>query len=143
MKRKPNLAVDVIIEKDGEILLIKRGSKTFHGKLALPGGHVEYGETVEDAAKREVKEETGLNIEIKKLFNVYSDPKRDPRGHVVSIVFVGEIKSGKTKASSDAADVKFYKIEDIMNRKNDLAFDHYKIIMDYLTKKDLNQKDVK
>lgn len=133
--KEPVLAVDAIIEKDNKILLIRRAGKTFHEKLAFPGGHVEYGETVENAAKREVKEETGLNIEIKKLLGVYSDPNRDPRGHVVSVVFIGKIKSGKLKASSDASDAKFYETKELIKREKDFAFDHYKIFKDYLKQK--------
>ncbi len=111
------MATDVIIEKGGEILLIKRGGKTFHDKLSFPGGHVEYSEKVEKSARREAKEETGLNVKIKDLVGVYSDPKRDPRGHVISVVFEGEIKSGELKASSDAKEAKFYKINEILKKK--------------------------
>lgn len=142
-RRKPTLATDLIMEKNGKILLIKRAGKTFHDKLAFPGGHIEYNEKVEHAATREAKEETGLDAEIKKLVGVYSNPERDPRGHVVSVVFLGEIKSGKLKPSSDAKEVGFYKIEDLLERKEDFAFDHYKILRDYLKQKDLNQKTKK
>jgi len=121
---------DVIIEKDNKIILITRAGKTERGKLALPGGHVEIGERVEDAAVREVKEETGLKVRLSDILGVYSDPKRDPRGHYVSTVFIAEIASGKLKANSDASKAKFY--NPLKLKEKDVAFDHFKILRDYL-----------
>ncbi|RLI30286.1 NUDIX hydrolase, partial [Candidatus Bathyarchaeota archaeon] len=90
-KRLPRIAVDVVIvRKDGSIVLIKRKNEPFKDHWAIPGGFVEYGERVEEAAIREAKEETGLEIRIKKLVGVYSDPNRDPRGHVISITYLAE-----------------------------------------------------
>ncbi len=124
--KKPTLSVDaIIVRKDDSIILVKRKNPPFEGMFALPGGHVKYGETVEAAVVREAKEETGLDIEIKELFGVYSDPDRDPRGHAVSIVTIcGEI-GGKLKAGSDAAEVKSFK-----ELPEKLAFDHKKILKD-------------
>ncbi|HDI74746.1 MAG TPA: NUDIX hydrolase, partial [Thermoprotei archaeon] len=83
--KRPLLAVDtVILTEDGAIVLIKRSKDPFKGYWALPGGFVEYGETVEEAAIREAFEETGIRIELLALVGVYSDPSRDPRGHIVS-----------------------------------------------------------
>lgn len=79
--KNPIPTVDVIIEKGDKIVLVERSIEPFRGKLALVGGHVEYGETVENAAVRETREETGLNIELTDILGVYSNPKRDPRGH--------------------------------------------------------------
>ena len=94
----------------------------------MPGGFVEYGETVESAAIRETKEETGLDVDLDGLVGVYSDPERDPRGHVVSICFLGQITSGKLVADTDAADVKCFNLNEISGI--DLAFDHQNILAD-------------
>jgi ADP-ribose pyrophosphatase YjhB (NUDIX family) len=95
MIKTPHLAVDFIIKFGEGVVLISR--KNFPHGWAIPGGFVEYGETVEAAAIREAKEETNLDIEIESLFGVYSDPKRDPRWHCVAVVFVckgkGELKA--------------------------------------------------
>ena len=128
MYRNPALTVDGVLIEDGRILLIKRGREPFKGKWALPGGFVEYGERVEDAVIREFKEETGLDTEIKALVGVYSDPKRDPRGHTVSIAYLLERKGGELKGGDDASDAAFFPIDDLP----ELAFDHAKIIGDAL-----------
>ncbi|MBC7081461.1 MAG: NUDIX hydrolase [Thermoplasmatales archaeon] len=120
---KPSIAVDGILIKDNKILLIKRKNEPFKDKWALPGGFVEYGEKVEDAIFREFKEETGMNVRIKKLFGVYSDPNRDPRGHIISIVFL-LASDDEPVAGDDAIDARFFDL----NSLPDLAFDHKKII---------------
>lgn len=124
--QNPLPTVDAIIETPSGVILIER--KNFPYGWAIPGGFVEYGETVENAAKREAKEETGLDIELIHLLGVYSDPKRDPRRHVISTVFVAKAK-GKPKAGDDAKNVKLFSKE---NFPKDLAFDHNKILEDYL-----------
>lgn len=126
--KSPKLTVDGIILKNYEIILIKRKNQPFKGKWALPGGFVEYGEKTEDAIIREVFEETGLKTMIKHLIGVYSDPKRDPRGHTVTIVYSLEICGGEMKSSGDACDVKFFNIYKLP----DLSFDHNIIIKDYI-----------
>ncbi|MFB0500103.1 MAG: NUDIX domain-containing protein [Candidatus Hadarchaeaceae archaeon] len=118
------LAVDVIIRTPDGVVLIKRKNEPYKGMWAIPGGFVRYGEKVEDAAAREVKEETSLKVKLGKLVGVYSDPKRDPRGHVVSVCFLAERASGRLKASSDAQDTKIFK--HIPWRE--LAFDHARIL---------------
>ena len=129
---KPNtplLAVDaVIIINENKIVLIQRKNPPFQGYYALPGGFVEIGETVEEACIREAFEETNLNIKIKKLIGVFSDPKRDPRGHVVSIAFLCEPTSDKEvpMAKDDAMNLMIVPIKEIKSLK--LAFDHKKII---------------
>ena len=120
---KPSLAVDGVLIKNRKVLLIKRKNEPFKNKWALPGGFVEYGEKVEDAIIRELKEETGMNVRIKKLFGVYSDPDRDPRGHVVSIVFLVESED-EPRAGDDAVDAKFFDLDNLP----ELAFDHKKIL---------------
>ncbi len=124
LSKYPRLAVDVVVVfEDGSIVLVKRKNPPFKGCWALPGGFVEYGETVEEAAVREVKEETGLDIKLTKLIGVFSDPNRDPRGHVVSIAYIGKPIGGQLHASSDAENVKLFK--EIPKK---LAFDHDLII---------------
>lgn len=120
------LAVDVVIRtKDEKIVFIKRLNPPFQGYFALPGGFVEYGEKVEEAAVREAMEETGLKIENLKLVGVYSDPNRDPRGHVVSVAFLAEEGGGSLKASGDAGEVIALK-----EPPKNLAFDHEAILRD-------------
>jgi 8-oxo-dGTP diphosphatase len=125
--KSPKITVDGIIINDKQILLIKRNIEPFKDKWALPGGHVDYGERVEDAAIREVLEETGLKVEIKNLFGVYSDPNRDPRGHTITIVYLMNVIGGKLEGGDDASDAKFFYLENISK----LAFDHDKIINDF------------
>ncbi len=130
-RRNPYLAVDAVIvyPEKRKIVLIKRKKEPFRDFWALPGGFVEWGETVENACKREVKEETSLDVEIIDLVGVFSNPKRDPRGHVVSIAFLCIPKRGKPIASSDAKYVDLINIDDVCKAKIKLAFDHYDIIL--------------
>ncbi|WP_210400452.1 NUDIX hydrolase [Methanopyrus sp. SNP6] len=124
----PALTVDGIVPYREGIVLVRRGKKPFKGKLALPGGFVECGETVEEAVAREVREETGLKVRPVELVGVYSDPERDPRGHVVSVCFKCEVVGGELRAGSDAADVKVVDPSDLT--PDDLAFDHYDMLRD-------------
>jgi ADP-ribose pyrophosphatase YjhB (NUDIX family) len=100
--RNPIPTVDIIIEISGGIILIKRKNPPFG--WAIPGGFIDYGESAEHAAKREAKEETGLDIENLKQFHTYSAPDRDPRHHTISVVFNART-SGTPKADDDAADI--------------------------------------
>lgn len=130
--KTPLLATDVIVRLwEGDsfkgIVLIERMYPPIG--LALPGGFVEVGERVEDAAVREMREEIGLEVKLSGLLGVYSDPDRDPREHVVSIVWVGDAE-GEPKAGSDAKRVRVFKLEEIPLEK--LVFDHAKIIKDFL-----------
>lgn len=131
----PLLAVDGIILYKKGIILVKR--KNPPKGWALPGGFVEIGETVENAVKREVFEETGIKVEIKKLLNVYSDPLRDERGHCVSIVFICESidESDVLLGGDDAVEAKVFDLESL---PSDLCFDHEKIISDY--KRKINER---
>jgi len=126
MKKCITLTVDAIIPYRGKIVVIRRRNEPFKGYYALPGGIVEYGETVEEAVLREVKEETGLDVKIHKLVGVYSDPNRDPRGHFVSICFITLPVGGELKAGSDAKDIALFSLDNIPK----LAFDHNKMIED-------------
>ena len=127
--KKPSIAVDVIINYNNKVVLIKR--KNWPVGWALPGGFVDYGETVEHAAVREAKEETNLKISSIKLFGVYSDPKRDPRGHIISVVFTANGK-GRLKAKTDAADIKIFTKDKL---PKNIVFDHKKILKDYFANK--------
>ena len=124
--KNPSITADGILLKDKQILLVQRKNEPFKGKWALPGGFVEYGEKTEDTVAREVFEETGLKTKICGLAGVYSDPERDPRGHTITIAYVLEIIGGTLKASDDASDVKFFKV----NKLPALSFDHETIIND-------------
>lgn len=124
--RNPFPAVDVIIETEsGGVVLVKRKNPPYG--WAIPGGFVNYGETLEHAAIRESKEETCLDVELLYLLGAYSDPSRDPRFHTISIVFVARAK-GEPKAADDAKEAGiFFK----GSLPEPLAFDHEKILQDY------------
>jgi 8-oxo-dGTP diphosphatase len=124
--KSPKLTADGAILKENKILLIKRKNNPFKNMWALPGGFVEYNEKVEDAVIREVLEETGLNTKIIDLIGIYSDPNRDPRGHVVTVVYLLKIEKGDIKGGDDALEAKFFEIDDLP----DLSFDHDIIISD-------------
>lgn len=131
MHRNPALTVDAVVVKNKKILLIKRKQEPYRGHYALPGGFVEYGETVEAALRREVLEETGLAVKIQSLVGVYSNPHRDPRGHVVSVAFTAGIIGGTLTAGSDAIDAMLWDIAELPP----LAFDHAQIISDALVRR--------
>ncbi len=127
--KSPALTVDcVVFDRASRLLLIRRGRAPFKGAFALPGGFVEYGEDVETAALRELKEETGVDGKIVRLIGVYSDPKRDPRGHTVSTAFLVRPRSTKVTGGDDASEAAF--VTDWRDVK--LAFDHAKIVADAL-----------
>lgn len=126
----PYVTVDAIIELAEGIVIIKRSNPPFG--WALPGGFVDYGESLEDAVKREAKEETNLDLTEIKQFHTYSNPQRDPRFHTVGTVFIAKAK-GKPRAGDDAAGLKVVKLTEL--GKLDFAFDHKKIIQDYLNLK--------
>jgi 8-oxo-dGTP diphosphatase len=110
----------------GRVLLIRRKNAPYKGLLALPGGFVEIGETVEAATRRELIEETGMEAAKLSLVGVYSDPNRDPRGHTCSVAFLTRVKHGKARAGDDAETVEW-----VGNlRRVELAFDHRKIVAD-------------
>jgi 8-oxo-dGTP diphosphatase len=125
----PTPTVDVILQRDSNVLMIRRKNDPFKNYLALPGGFVNEGETIEEAMKREALEETSLEVEPIEILGAYSDPKRDPRKHIVTVVFVGIIVGGNSKAGDDAAEVEWIKLVDI--QKQQIAFDHAQILRDY------------
>lgn len=126
----PLVTVDIIIELMDQpvksIVLIERHNPPFG--WALPGGFVDMGETLEQAAVREAREETCLDVRLKYLLGCYSDPNRDPRGHTVSAVYVAEA-SGMPKAADDAKNLECIAIS---AWPDDLVFDHSLILTDYV-----------
>jgi 8-oxo-dGTP diphosphatase len=128
MYKNPAPTVDIAITDGKRIVVVKRGREPFKGKWALPGGFVEYGETVEDAAAREALEETGIEVRLMSILGVYSAPDRDPRNHHISIVFVATALNGEPKGGDDAADATWRNLDSL--RIGDLAFDHDMIIDD-------------
>jgi O-acetyl-ADP-ribose deacetylase (regulator of RNase III)/ADP-ribose pyrophosphatase YjhB (NUDIX family) len=124
--KSPFLTVDAIISSNGKVVIIKRSNPPFG--WALPGGFVDYGESLEDAVRREMKEETDLDLEDLKQFHTYSDPGRDPRFHTVCTVFTAKGK-GIPKAGDDAAGIKLINREELNDL--DFAFDHRKILEEY------------
>ena len=125
--RNPLLTVDIIIELPGErVVLIERRNPPFG--WALPGGFVDYGETLENAAMREAEEETSLRPDSIVQFRAYSDPNRDPRHHTVTVVFAARA-AGEPAAGDDARNVGIFGLGDL---PQDMAFDHGKILADYI-----------
>jgi 8-oxo-dGTP diphosphatase len=125
---------DVIVEEKGMVLLIKRSerSNAFPNFYAIPGGKVDSGESVEEAAVREAKEEIGVEVKLIGKLGVYSEPGRDPRGNYVSTVFIGEIMGDQKPVAGD--DAKSYEWVDVYKaaRELNMAFDHNRILSDYL-----------
>jgi ADP-ribose pyrophosphatase YjhB (NUDIX family) len=131
----PFVTVDAIIEipidkTDKGIVIIKRSNPPFG--WALPGGFVDYGESLEEAVAREAKEETGLDIKNLKQFHTYSDPNRDPRFHTIGTVFLAEA-NGRPTAGDDACGAKVIRIQEI--NALEFAFDHKRILQDYLAQR--------
>jgi 8-oxo-dGTP diphosphatase len=126
--KTPLLAADcVVFDAKGRALLVRRRNPPFKGQFALPGGFVDIGETVENACRRELQEETGIKAGKLRLVGVYSDPKRDPRGHTCSVVFLAVVRQrASATAGDDAAAVEW--VENW--RKVDVAFDHAKVLAD-------------
>ena len=141
--RIPSLTTDAIVLRKHksdhyhDILLVTRGHYPEEGKLAFPGGFVEYGEHPENGCMRELKEETELEGKKIELLTVRGDPKRDPRRHIVSIFYVVEVdEDAEPKGGDDAREARFYDFKNILeNEKNKIAFDHYGVMVELVEKK--------
>lgn len=130
----PLIAVDVIIEIDGRIVLIER--KNYPHGWAIPGGFVDVGEAVEAAAVREMREETSLEVELTDLLGIYSRPDRDPRGHTISVIYVGRAQ-GTPRGDDDAREARLFALDAL---PAPLAFDHAEILSDYRRYKETGER---
>jgi len=129
----PSLTADIFIyDDDFKFILIKRKNEPYKDCWALPGGFIEYGESVEEGAIREAKEETSIDVELEYLVGVYSKPDRDPRGHTVTVAYTAKGNLDVKKADSDASDINIFSINEL--DKLNIAFDHEKIIKDCINK---------
>ncbi len=122
--RHPLVAVDGLVPHGGKLVAVRRKNDPYRGMPALPGGFIELGERVEEAVVREVREETGLQTRIARLVGVFSDPKRDPRGHVISIAYGLEETGGELRAGGDAAAIILLDPDGTVA----MAFDHATIV---------------
>lgn len=127
--RNPLPTVDIIIEHGGGVVLIRRKNEPIG--WAMPGGFVDYGESLEDAARREAREETGLDVKLKRQMHTYSDPGRDRRFHTITTVYVAE-GSGALMAGDDAGQAAVFGRDGL---PQDIVFDHRAILEDYYTGK--------
>ena len=136
----PSVSTDVVIftiqDEQLRVLLIKRASDPYKNTWALPGGFVDYGETLEQAAVREAKEETSLDVNLVCLLGIYSDPARDPRHHTISTVFIAKAR-GIPEGRDDALRARLFTEQAL---PTDLAFDHGTILRDYFTYKRNGQR---
>jgi ADP-ribose pyrophosphatase YjhB (NUDIX family) len=128
--KNPIPTVDIIINIGSKgVVLIRRKNPPYG--WAIPGGFVDYGESLEKAAMREAKEETNLDVKLIKQFHTYSDPKRDPRHHSISTVYIARGK-GRLKAKDDAIEIGIFNES---NLPDEIAFDHHSILKDYFKSK--------
>lgn len=134
--RNPFPTVDIIIEIDDRILLIERKNEPFG--WALPGGFVDYGESLETAAIREAREETSLDISNLRLLGCYSDPERDARMHTISAVFIASAH-GTPCAADDAINIALFRLDSLPKQ---LCFDHSRILADYSAARSLTYRQV-
>lgn len=127
--RNPAPTADIIIEYTGGIVLIRRKNEPVG--WAIPGGFVDYGESLEAAAVREAKEETGLEVELKRQFHTYSDPGRDPRRHTITTVYIAT-GTGTLTAGDDAVRAEVFTRSSL---PDDIVFDHKEILDDYFNRR--------
>lgn len=127
----PLLAADGLVrDLEGRVLLIARKNPPFQGSWALPGGFVDIGEDPRDACVREMREETGLDVEVTELGGLYGAPSRDPRGHTVTAVYRCRVLAGEAKAGDDAADARWFRVDELP--ATSLAFDHRDVLAELL-----------
>ena len=131
----PFPTADIIIEQgDGIVLILRRNEPR---RWAIPGGFCDYGESLEEAAVREAVEETGLDVELIEQFHTYSDPRRDPRQHNITTVYIARAIGGTLQAQDDAQDIGIFSEDDLPPQ---LAFDHDEILKDYFFYKKTGQR---
>lgn len=122
------LAADIVIIETGKVLLVKREAEPFRAMWVIPGGRIEENETIEECAVREAKEETGLEVELKKLIGIYSNPLRDPR-KTIAVAYLAKVIGGKlTPQPGEVSELKWFSVHNLPQ----LGFDHAKIISDSL-----------
>lgn len=140
--KEPSLTTDAIVLRKHkfddlhDILMVTRGHDPFKNHLAFPGGFVEYGEEPGKGCLRELKEETNLDGKSIELLTVRGEPNRDPRKHVVSIIYLVTVdENAEPVGGDDAKEAKFYNLKDILSMKEKIAFDHYGVIEEMIEKK--------
>ena len=126
---RPSVTVDLVVvtgEAQPRVLLIRRKHEPFAGRWAIPGGFIEMDETLEASARRELREETGLDVADLEQLHAFGDPERDPRGRTIAVAYLARVDAAKVKpqAADDAADVGWHRLD----RLPGLAFDHAKIL---------------
>jgi 8-oxo-dGTP diphosphatase len=134
-REKPTLTTDVaaVAGRDAarKLLLIQRGNDPFAGRWALPGGFLEPRELLEHCARRELREETGLEVDRLELLGVYDTPGRDPRGWIISVVYVASVSDeAPVQGADDAADARWFALDALP----ELAFDHERVVADLRVK---------
>lgn len=130
-----HLVVDGVVEKNGKILLIRRGIEPNKGMMALPGGYIDWNETAEEAVVREVLEETGVKTHVVQLLGVYSDPNRDPKDKQnIALAYQLSVEDDlkMQPQEGEVLEVDYFSLEDL---PKDIAFDHREIIQTYLEKR--------
>ena len=131
----PFPTVDIIIEQEKGIVLILRRNEP--RQWAIPGGFCDYGESLEAAAVREAREETGLEVELLEQFHTYSDPQRDPRQHNITTVYIARAIGGALQAQDDAQEIGVFTEDELPPQ---LAFDHDEILKDYFIYKNTGRR---
>lgn len=126
--KTPVLTIDGIVLHEGKVLMLKRAIDPFKGHWVLPGMHAAYGERVEETAKRKFAKEIGVEVEIKDVFGMYSDPDRDPRYHTASVVYILQPKSADFKPHEGGEEIKLFQPDDLPEK---VGFDHRRIIEDF------------
>ena len=122
-------AAGFILNDKGQIYLMRRGQEPHRGKWMMPGGHMKVGETIEECVKREIKEEVGMDVEIEKLFTVYSDPTQDLRHHALVVFFIVKLISQENIETIETMESKWFDLKDV---PEDLAYHHRKVFDQFL-----------